>query len=101
MARAFLIEPTKVDTAQAEQFGEVVTLFPDGCRRSSIWSEDFASDVCHRLASAKFAPNRDYIIASGPMATVLIAILHVSDAWQPLRLLIWDAAAQSYQPFKF
>lgn len=95
-SRAILIEKTKVDTSQAQLFGDVVHVFPPGKERSSIWSDEFLDEALNSLADMEYDPVSDYIILVGQLVPLTKVIARLVSIYNNIRVLCWSATERDY-----
>jgi hypothetical protein len=95
--RCFLLLRPDKDCRRAAEHGALVTVFPDGERRPSIWSDDFVREALRRLRGHEYDPSLDSLVVAGsvvPVVTVACAVTH--EYGRPPRLLFFDAQRQGF-----
>lgn len=99
MTRVLALEPTTKDIGQANEYGEVVYLFPGS--RPSIWeTSDYLQAVQQRLEEIGFS-KEDYFLAAGPTVPLMTVITLLSNIYPEFRVLFWHATAHTYVPRTF
>jgi len=99
MNRVFIIEPprTYVDTSKASAFGDIYYVFNHEDRRCSVFhSAEFGRTVLDSLKTLKFDNKSDFICVVGPMLTVTISIVALSQTYDELKLLLFDSVHDKY-----
>ena len=98
MPRAFVLEPSKYDSSQAEDFGKRVYVFAEGEFRISIFDDRFVGKVVDKLMDYNFDPDQDFIVLTGDLIVVsLFAVAATS--WTDLRVkaLAWHSGDRCYK----
>lgn len=95
-ARSFVIEKTTYDVTQASKFGEIVYVYSERERRSSIWSDDFVRDVLNRLSEADFDPSADYFVIAGSTVPVTKIVAALAATYGRFRALCFSATDHDY-----
>jgi len=95
-AKAWVIEPTKVDVRQAEAYGSITYVFDKGETRVSIWDVMFTDSVLDALDAKGFNPVRDYIVVTGNMVTLTLAITAMVSTYGSIRALLYSATERAY-----
>lgn len=96
MSRVIAIEPCNFDLTPAMVFGEVVFLFERTGERTSIWSEDFSSCVLDKLEEINYDPDIDFIVVSGAIVTLSLAIAVIAADYGVIKLLLYHSAEAGY-----
>ena len=96
MARVFIIEPTRLDTSAAADFGAIRYLFCPGDQRCSIWDEEFASQVLAKLRLHAYDPLADYLVVAGHTVAVAQCIAICICEFKRLNVLFFSATHRNY-----
>ncbi len=96
MAKAFVLEPCKNDVSKAEQFGEIIFLYPEGERRVSIWDDDFTEGVLAELEYEKFCKVNDFFVIVGNMAPMIMIAGALVGEYGHFDALIFDSLSRKY-----
>lgn len=97
MPRVFILEPTKVDISCATEWGELVTLFPRGAQRSSIWDARYSDEVLAALASYDYCPIEDYLVVAGSQVPLVIAAVAIAQEHGAAQYLFFSAPDRAYK----
>ncbi len=98
MPRVFLLEPTRLDVRGAEDYGDLITLFPGEGMRSSVWEDHFPVDLCDRLDKVRFDPETDMLVLAGDQVMVNLSIAEMVARYGTVRALAWNARSRAYVP---
>lgn len=96
MPRAFVLEPTLVDVTCAENYGDLVLLFPNCVPRSRIWSGQFMKDVLAAFKKYAFDYEQDYFVIAGAMAPLTLTIAELVCAYPSINFLLHSTSDQAY-----
>lgn len=94
--RVFILEPTALDVKTAEQFGDIVYVYPPGARRPGIWTESFALDVIAQLEKHEYNPREDYFAVVGHLVQMALTIAALSARWSVFQVLLYNSSARAY-----
>jgi hypothetical protein len=99
MARAFILEPTRLDVTSASQYGDITTLFPRGVTRNDIWTGAFRKELLEVLERLAYDPTEDYVVVAGSMVpiTVMLSII-VREKKTSVKLLLYNSTDRAYIP---
>ncbi len=98
MARAFLLEPTRLDTSSASLHGEVVTLFPLGSPRDALCSDEFVEAVYEKLLQQGYDEYEDFFIVAGGVVSLVVLVGSWSRYWVQVKLLVYNDSLNAYLP---
>jgi hypothetical protein len=101
MARVFVLDPDvtknpKFNTASLEKFGKVAFIFNKSWTMSPLRPAASLKAMRRALESQKFDPFTDYIVLTGPFHTINLLIWALARAYEPIRVLMFDARNDGY-----
>jgi hypothetical protein len=93
-ARVFFLCPTQMNTAPAQQYGEIIHLFDSN--PNAILSQKLIDSIRERLAELDFNPERDFIPLTGPAIPLALFLLVVGSITPEIQVLIYESRLQGY-----
>lgn len=97
MCKVYFVEPPKVGTGNASEFGEVQYIFIPGVKRASQWSEKFLEEVDARLTEIEFDYTNDFFVSSGNQMQVVRVLSLLQSRYGRVKVLFFSPPDQSYR----
>lgn len=94
--RAFMVGETKKDVSSASSFGTLTRIFGSKAVVPSIWSAGFQTVLLNELRNIDFDPAIDFIVVSGEMVAVSVALAAIAAEYGGVSLLCYDARSRNY-----
>ena len=92
----FIVRCGALDTSGATKYGEAGHLFD---RNPSLHAPTrFRERLYVRLSEVEYDPESDYLVISGPLAHITLAVAHITRRFGAIKLLIFNAQDSSYFP---
>lgn len=99
MGRVILIEKPKahIDVTKASPYGDIVVLFGDHDRRSSVFhTRAYAEEVLAQLVKIDFRPNDDAFCVTGAVVPIVVGLSAALLRYGPLKVLLYNASDDKY-----
>ena len=94
MCKVFAIESTNLDLGPTREYGDLVYIFENS--RVSIWDREFSQSIVDELFVLGFDPTRDYLVMTGHIVPLVLAVAAAVTAWGTIKLLLWSASERHY-----
>lgn len=94
--RAFLVSRVMKDVSSASEYGVLTDVFDKNAHVPSIWSDQFQKVLINQLDHLDYDPKVDFIVVSGEMVTVSVAIAAIVASHEEVCLLCYDARSRNY-----
>lgn len=91
--RVFVLEPTMHDASGASQFGEITMVFEHQRDHPPTFSQGFRISLMKRLHELSFDPDEDYLVITGQLVALTIAIAAMVAKYGAIRTLCFNAHA--------
>lgn len=95
--RVFMVEPTRVDSSAAHDYGETVYIFNADTRRCSAFrTANFGIAVLKRLQEMKYDPLVDSVCLSGALLAVGTALVAIAQVYPRFNVLLFNSVDGKY-----
>lgn len=96
-SRVFMVEPTRVDSSAARDYGEVVYIFDADTRRCSAFrTANFGVAVLERLQDMQYDPLVDCVCLSGSLLAVGTALAVIAQVHSKFNVLLFNSVDGKY-----
>ena len=96
-SRVFLFEDVNFNISRAKEYGKLITLFPDGDARPSVFQhEEIKSEVLKRLDELEFNPELDLFLVVGTVTHNLLPICFMLERYRRVRVLLFHSISRDY-----
>lgn len=96
-SRVFMVEPTRVDSSAACDYGEAVYIFDADTRRCSAFrTASFGVAVLKRLQEMKYEPLVDSVCLSGSLLAVGTALVVIAQVYSKFNVLLFNSVDGKY-----
>jgi len=96
-AQVVALELNKFNTEGAEQFGEMVYLFPADKARPSIWAAQYRNAIVAALEEIEYDPNLDYVLLVGQIYPLTVLVNVLTQRYRMFKVLVFNSTTREYQ----